>query len=102
MKGDLPPSSVDGETEAYLVKEGTCSRSQSISVTKFRIQASYGGKTKTKTRKNTEVFTVLSLDELRVPLLFFFSLACIFKIMNTCQFHNMKINFNKRKCSQGS
>ena len=83
MKGDLPPSFVDGETEAYTVQEGACSRSHSILVTELRLRPLAKEKQKRKLEKIlTEVFAVLSLDKLWVPLILLLKLYFLFVFYN--------------------
>lgn len=98
MKGDLPPSFVDGETEAYAVPEEACSRPHSILVTELRLRPLAKEKQKRKLEKIlTEVFAVLSLGELWVPLILLSKLYFLFVFtMNVYQFCNKKkINFEK-------
>lgn len=98
VKGDLPPSFVDGETEAYAVQEEACSRPHSILVTELRLRPLAKEKQKRKLEKIlTEVFAVLSLGELWVPLILLSKLYFLFVFtMNVYQFFNKKkINFEK-------
>lgn len=76
MKEDLPPSFVDGETEAYPVPGGACSRSYSISVNKWRLKLPAQEKQKRKLETIlTEMFAVLSLGKLGSSDFFFFFLT---------------------------